>query len=118
MVDASKYTIVDIGTGNACWLVELNRQLQEQMLDGHVDLYGYDISSRMFPNKEDLPMNLELGLMDEFFGVPEGVKINREGVGFNVVHLRTVSAIVQSVERLERLVSNVVGMLSMFVFSP
>lgn len=104
------YTIADIGTGNACWLAELARK------SGSVALYGYEISSRMFPNKENLPVNVELGLMDGFVGLPEEVKKAVEGGGFNVVHLRTICIVIRSVERLQRLVGNMVGMLSVLFF--
>lgn len=112
------YTIADIGTGNACWLIELARELQSQHQGDGVALYGYDISSRMFPNKEDLSVNVELGFMDGFVGLPEEVKKTVKVGGFNVVHLRTICTIIESVERLQRLLGNMVGMLSMlFNFS-
>lgn len=104
------YTIADIGTGNACWLAGLARKC------GSVALYGYEISSRMFPNKENLPVSVELGLMDGFVGLPEEVKKAVEGGGFYVVHLRTICIVITSVERLQRLVGNMVGMLSMLFF--
>lgn len=108
------YTIADIGTGNACWLIELARELQSQHQGDGVALYGYDISSRMFPNKEDLSVNVELGFMDVFVGLPEEVKKSVKGGGFNVVHLRAFCTIIESVDRLQRLLGNMVGMLSMF----
>lgn len=75
-----------------------------------------DISSRMFPNKENLPGNTELGLMDGFVGLREHVK-NMEGGGFNLVHLRTVGSIVKHVERLGRLVGKILEILSMLILS-
>lgn len=110
------YTIADIGTGNACWLIELVRELQSQHQGDGVALYGYDISSRMFPNKEDLSVNVELGFMDVFVGLPEEVKKTVKGGGFNVVHLRMIFTIIESVELLQRLLGNMVGMLSMFFY--
>lgn len=108
------YTIADMGTGDACWLAELARKLQAQQQGDSVALYGYEISSRMFPNKDNLPVNVELGLMNGFVGLPEEVKKAVEGGGFNVVHLRTICIVITSVGRLQRLVGNMMGMLSMF----
>ena len=110
------YTIADICTGNACWLVELARTLQGPLREPRCMVMIIDISSRMFPNKENLPVNMELGLMDGFVGLREHVK-NMEGGGFNLVRLRMVGSIVKPVERLERLVGNILEILSMLILS-
>ena len=72
------------------------------------------VSEQGGSNKEDLPVNVELGFMDALVGLPEEVKKTVKGGGFNVVHMRTISTTIKSVERLQRVVENIVGMLSMF----
>ncbi|KAL8794431.1 MAG: hypothetical protein Q9195_003018 [Heterodermia aff. obscurata] len=79
--------VADIGTGNALWLLELSQDLPSD-----TQLVGYDISSAQFPNKESLPPQVHLEILDILSD-----ELPKEVVGtFDVVHIRALVLVVQA----------------------
>ena len=75
------------------WLLELSRQLPS-----NAELYGFDISPRMFPAQEWLPTNVHLNILDVL-----GSEFPRDLQGsFNVVHVRALSLVVNDPSDLLR----------------
>jgi len=79
------FSIADVGTGNADWLLELS-----QIVSPGVQLHGFDVSSDLFPAKEYLPSNLLLENFDAFGTLPEHLKGK-----FDVVHIRAFTIVVK-----------------------
>ena len=68
------------------WLLELSRQLPN-----HAELYGFDVSSEMFPAKEWLPTNVHLNVLDI-----NGSEFPKELEGsFDVIHARALALVVK-----------------------
>ncbi|CAF9937756.1 hypothetical protein IMSHALPRED_000534 [Imshaugia aleurites] len=93
--------IIDIGTGNACWLLELASQSPPTWR-----LQGVDISSLNYPADEYLPKNVSLSTLDVFGEIPNDM-VNK----FDVVHIRTFALIITHSEPMP-LLKNLVNMLS------
>ncbi|TEY77513.1 hypothetical protein BOTCAL_0054g00290 [Botryotinia calthae] len=79
------FSIVDIGTGSADWLLELS-----QKVSPNVRLHGFDISNELFPAKEYLPSNMNLEILDAFGPLPEHLKGK-----FDIVHIRVFTIVVK-----------------------
>ena len=73
-------TIADIGTGTGAFLLQLAKVYPK------ATLRGFDVSQRLFPSPESLPVNVQLGFMN-FKEPPPPEEQNR----YDLVHVRLVT---------------------------
>ncbi|KAI9719155.1 MAG: hypothetical protein M1828_006337 [Chrysothrix sp. TS-e1954] len=83
--DAADYHVADIGTGNACWLLDLASSVPTSWT-----LSGFDLSSQQFPHAVNIPGNVTLGTFDALGSVPQDLRGK-----FDIVHIRAFAAIVK-----------------------
>ncbi|RAL62992.1 hypothetical protein DID88_004079 [Monilinia fructigena] len=94
------YSIADIGIGNADWLLELS-----QNVSPNLQLYGFDISDKLFPAKEYISSNMILENFDAFGKLPKHL----EGK-FDIVHVRAFTIVVKG-GHPGTLLDNIIAML-------
>ncbi|OCK76708.1 hypothetical protein K432DRAFT_335180 [Lepidopterella palustris CBS 459.81] len=83
------FRIADIGTGNGCYLTEVNHELNP-LQRSHIHLHGFDISSNQFPHPAWRPSNLRLSVFDAFGPIPD------KYIGaFDIVHVRAFTCVVK-----------------------
>ncbi|CAI6090567.1 unnamed protein product [Clonostachys chloroleuca] len=71
-------SIAEIGCGTGIWLLDL-----AQSVPNSIKLFGFDVSNRQFPPKEDWPENLSFGVLDSLQDVPADLLEK-----FDIVHVQ------------------------------
>lgn len=84
------------------WLLDL-----AQSVPNSIKLFGFDVSNRQFPPKEDWPENLSFGVLDSLQDVPADLLEK-----FDIVHVRMWASNILPSD-LPLLVGNIHRMLSM-----
>ncbi|KJZ77765.1 hypothetical protein HIM_02942 [Hirsutella minnesotensis 3608] len=92
--------IADVGCGSAIWLLDLSCSVPES-----VQLDGYDISDKQFPQGQLLPPNVSLGLLDSFQDPPPELRGR-----YDVVHLRAFVVVLRKRD-VNLVISNAMKML-------
>ncbi|MCJ1313574.1 hypothetical protein MMC25_007253 [Agyrium rufum] len=82
---APDWVLADIGAGNACWTLDVAREVPPSW-----KLHGFDISSSQYPATQYVPKNVSLGILDAFDEIPADLVAK-----FDVVHIRAFAAVVK-----------------------
>ncbi|KAL9002012.1 MAG: hypothetical protein Q9188_005039 [Gyalolechia gomerana] len=77
--------VLDVGTGNGCWVLELARHCPTSW-----ELEGSDVSAEQFPAEEYLPKNVRLKVLDAFQEIPGELH-----EAFDIVHIRAFALVVK-----------------------
>ena len=104
---AEHLKIVDVGTGNAVWIMEVVPHLAAS-----ARMDDFDISDDQFPAREWLPENVSLDLLDILGDVPKSLVEQSD-----IVHLRTFAVVVKNNDP-RKLLQNLIKLLSKSSFCP
>ncbi|KAK5936625.1 hypothetical protein PMZ80_011090 [Knufia obscura] len=103
--DRRPVQILDLGTGNGIWVIDLNASLTSSKRP--FEITGLDISDAQFPPKQSWPANTTFATYDIFSDPPEQYT-NK----FDVIHIKLImSVLIQNETRKEVVISNVRKML-------